>query len=335
MRIAYVGEKWGTSLHRAQALERVGHKVVVIDPRSLIPKSIHIARWLHHTGGLGFAWKIEQELLDQIWSYSPELVWVNQGELVRPRLLQTLRARGVKLVNYINDDPFRPGQRFRLYRKAIPIYDLLAVLREPNVAEAKAAGARKVLRVWMTADEIVHQRVEISDENRARYASDVCFIGTWMPERGPFMAELIRRGVPLSIWGDNWHKAREWSEIKQHWRGPGIYNDHYAIAIMMSKICLGLLSKGNRDLHTRRSIEIPALGALLCAERTSEHLQLYKDGEEAVFWSDAEECAAVCNELLRDDVRRNQIAISGERRVSKDKHFNEDLVSKILQAAYA
>src|SRR5205814_1486 len=119
-----------------------------------------------------------------------------------------------------------------------------------------------------------------------RWQSEVLFVGTWMPERGPFLADLVKLGVPLAIYGTRWEKAREWKSLKSFWRGGWIEGDDYARAIQCSRLCLGLLSKGNRDLHTTRSLEIPALGGVLCAERTDEHLALFREGLEAVYWSD-------------------------------------------------
>jgi spore maturation protein CgeB len=318
-----------------RALERLGHYVTAIDPRALLPRSIWMTRWLHRTGGFGIAALIERPLLQRLSACAPEVVWVNQGELIGPGLLRKLRANGALVVNYMNDDPFRTDEewlRFRLYRKALPYYDLAVACRKPNVAELKAAGARRVLLVWMTADEISHKPCAQTIEQRTRYASEVCFVGTWMPERGPFMAELIRRNVPLSIWGDRWHKAREWAIIQPHWRGPGIYGEDYATAILSSKICLGLLSKANRDLHTQRSVEIPALGGLLCAERTSEHIELYREGKEAIFWNDAEECAAMCKAMLVDEYRRAGIASRGHQRAIRNGNFNEPVMAAILDA---
>ncbi|WP_395664793.1 hypothetical protein [Methylocella sp.] len=47
------------------------------------------------------------------------------------------------------------------------------------------------------ADEAVHRPIELSAEDHARYDAEVVFVGTWMPERGPFMQRLVERGVPL------------------------------------------------------------------------------------------------------------------------------------------
>jgi spore maturation protein CgeB len=232
----------------------------------------------------------------------------------------------------VNDDPTggRDGRRFDSLKSALPCYDLCVVVREQNVEEFRALGARRVMRVWMSYDEVAHLPVEITAAERQQYGSEVCFVGTWMPERGPFMARLLELGVPLSIWGDRWQKAPEWNKIKSVWRGPGVFNENYPKIVSASKVMLGLLSKGNRDLHTQRSLEIPSIGGLFCAERTAEHEQLFEDGKEAVFWNNAEECAQVCFKLLTDSVCRDRIRRAGQQRVLSLRLGNEDICRKIL-----
>lgn len=337
LRIAYVGPAHGTSLHRARALERLGHEVSLVDPWDWLGRSKWTARWLHHAGGFGVGLRIDGQLFSAVAAARPELIFVNQGEFLGPSLIRRLRTLNVPIVNYTNDNPFsgRDGLRLHRYRKALLYYDLLAIPRAENVAQAKRRGVRNVTRFWFTADEVGHRPRKVIHDAPHSYAADVVFIGTWMPERGPFMAELIGRGVPISIWGDRWQKAPEWPVIAAHWRDQGIYDDEsYAAAIQSAKICLGLLSKGNRDLHTSRSVEIPTLGSLLCAERTSEHLALYEEGVEAVFWSDAEECAAQCHRLLADDALREGIAARGHERALLNNLFNEPLMAGILKAAF-
>ena len=339
MRIAYIGPHRGTSLHRGRALERLGHAVTIVDPWSWLPKARWVGPWMYRTGAFGSNIFMARRLADAIEQARPDLVWVDQGEWFGPRMLRAIRERcgaAVPIVNYTVDDPFggRDARRFAGYLRAVPEYDLLAVVRAENVAEARAHGARAVMQVWRSADEVAHAPRELSIEQRRRFASAVVFVGTWMPERGPFMAELIRRGVPLSIWGDRWQKAREWPQLAPHWRGPGLdIDDDYAAAILAAKVNLGLLSMGNRDLHTTRSLEIPALGGLFCAERTSEHLALYEEGREAVFWNDAAECAEQCMDLLADEPRRKAIAAAGHARALRNGHSNERVMAQILEAA--
>ncbi|HTE33824.1 MAG TPA: glycosyltransferase, partial [Chryseolinea sp.] len=76
-------------------------------------------------------------------------------------------------------------------------------------------------------------------------------------------------------------------------------------------------------------------GGLFCGERTSEHTYLYKENEEAVFWSDAAECAKACLDLLKNNARREAITVAGMRKVRDLQLGNEDICKKILTRALA
>lgn len=333
MDILYLGPNSGTSKHRANALIRLGHKIKFIDPDSFLPDNRWFHQWKWTTGGLFLEKYIRNQVILNIGKDRFDLVLVTAGYLVGPALVKDLKKHANAVVNYNNDDPFNGRDRnlWRLYLKAIPDYDLLVVLRDSNVAEAYALGAKKVLRVFMSADEVAHHPRTLTDGDYKKWASEVLFVGTWMPERGPFMAALIEAGLPLTIYGDHWRKAKEWPILRQACKGRPLYvEDDYAKAIQSAKICLGLLSKGNRDLHTQRSLEIPLLGGLLSAERTTEHLELYQEGEEAVFWSDTAECINICQTLLHDEDRRKAIAIRGRSRCLQNNHLNEAIMSKII-----
>jgi spore maturation protein CgeB len=334
--ILYLGQRGGTSGHRAAALGRLGHKVFVLDPRKFVPAGPVIDKWIFETGGMFLADYVRRRVISAVAGAQFNLVYVDGGALIGPELVQELKIRFGTIINYNIDDPYggRDRKKWRLYLRALPFYDLAVVVRDCNLPEARETGARKVIRVRMSCDEVAHMPRMITPSDHQNYDSEVSFVGTWMPERGPFLARLIDLGVPLSIYGDRWQKAREWPVLESRWRGPGIHDDNkYALVIQCSRVCLGLLSKGNRDLSTTRSYEIPYLSAVLCAERTTEHSLLYREDEEAVFWSSPEECARKCFWLLGDDKVRAQIARNGRERCIRNGFMNERVVSEILCAA--
>lgn len=335
--ILYLGPVSGTCLDRANALRRLGHEVEHLDLRELLPRTPWVDRITWRLGGDWFAPLLRRPLAAALQGKRFDLCHVDGGEWVNPAVLQLLRQHAGRVINYSIDDPFGPrdGARFRAFRQAVPHYDLIAVVREENVAEARALGARRVTRIYRSADEVSHAPRPITQESAERWASKVLFLGTWFPERGPFLLDLIRHGVPLTIRGPNWHKAPEWAALQPHWRGGAIGGDDYALAIQCAKLNLGLLSKDNRDLHTTRSLEIPALGAVLCAERTSEHVAMYEEGREAVFWRDARECAEVCARLLADDAQCQAMAAAGHRRLRANGHYNEVIMGSLIEQGSA
>lgn len=340
-RILYLGSNHpsSTSAHRARALVRLGHTVEVRDPRPAIASRVSssLESAIHYRTGYRLLQRRMQRWTEQVVDQSnrPDLVWVNSGELLGKACLQTLKGLKCPIILYSNDDPTgnRDGRRFDSLLRALPCYDLCAVMREVNKREYQERGAQNVLRVFMSYDEEAHRPFSQVSDIPDTFRSEVAFIGTWMrhEKRDEFLLKLIQQGVPVSIWGSRWLKSPHWKALQPHHRGGALSGRDYVAAMQGAQICLGLLSKENRDLHTRRSVEVPYAGGLLCAERTSEHQAMYQEGVEAVFWSDADECARLCKELLANDSRREDIRQAGMRRVSALSAGNEDICRTILE----
>ena len=73
---------------------------------------------------------------------------------------------------------------------------------------------------------------------------------------------------------------------------------------------------------------------MLCAQRTSEHLKLYEENVEAVFWDNVDECIEQCRKLVNDDVFRESVRIAGMQRVRKNKLGHENQCQIILDELF-
>lgn len=338
--ILYFGDSHpaSTSAHRVHALERLGHTVSIHDPyQALVGKlGFPYLEPIHYRMGYRLLQPPMARWVKQVLNTTgqPDAVWVNSGELFGVQCLASLKQLSCPVILYNNDDPTggRDGRRFDTLLKAIPYYDLCVVMREINVPEYLALGAKQVLKVRMSYDEVMQEPFERIADIPAEFRSEVAFIGTWMrnEKRDEFLLSLLDKGISVSIWGNRWQKSPHWQSLKALYRGNSLSGRDYVAAIQGSKICLGLLSKGNRDLHTQRSLEVPFAGGLLCAERTTEHQEMYREEVEAVFWADATECARVCHELLADDSRREEIRLAGMKRVRAMHAGNEFVCREIL-----
>jgi hypothetical protein len=145
------------------------------------------------------------------------------------------------------------------------------------------------------------------------------------------MVSLIEAGVPLTIRGDHWEKAPEYGRLRSIIRGKAVYGPDYVKAIQCAKIALGLLSKGNRDLHTQRSAEVPFIGgAVFCAERTVEHQSMFREGIEAMLWGTASDCAVACKRMLGDEPRRINIVSAAKKRIVELGLDNDTILETIV-----
>ena len=267
----------------------------------------------------------------------PDIVYVLGGELLGPEVVLWLKHRfTIPILLFNNDDPtgFRDWRRFSSLRAALPFYDFSVCVREVDLLEWLALGAKRVVRIFMSYDEVVHSPPNLTDDVPRSESDSVLFIGTLIPneQRDNFMLQLKQVGLPIQIIGGRWQRSPHWSELRQCHKGNAVLGTAYASALAKASICLGFLSHGNRDLHTRRSVEVPFAGSLLCAERTSEHQLLYEEGFEAVFWDSAEECSLICRDLLVNPLKRERIRQAGSSRVRELGVGNEDISRNILNA---
>ena len=107
----------------------------------------------------------------------------------------------------------------------------------------------------------------------------------------------------------------------------------YRLALGGARIGLCLLRRANRDQHAMRSFEIPACGTFMLAERTDEHLAVFREDEEAAFFSSPQELLDKVRYYLAHEEIRRRIAIAGHARVTTGGHTYRDRLREIVRAA--
>ena len=181
----------------------------------------------------------------------------------------------------------------------------------------------------------IHCRQKISSNEKKKYDTNVIFIGTWFPERGIFFKKLIDLGLDLKIYGSRWKKDPNYESIKLNITLGHVNNPLYSKLIQCAKIALCLPSTENLDSITARSIEIPAIGTLLCAVRTRAHQNTFVENKEAIFFNSARECYKKCKYLLHNNKKIKKISYSGHIKVTKIlKPANHSLIKKIVTKVF-
>lgn len=264
------------------------------------------------------------------------VAWFDKALSLWPETLEALRALGVTTIDYVNDNPFGPRRDpgWRLYRKALPYFDLHAVPRATSVQDYEKRGARNVVQVRFSYEPTVHfpPPAGWSDADRTR---EVSFIGTPYDDRAEFLAGLWKGGVPLTISGSepHWRAALPADAFTATFRGGELKVAAYREAIWKSKINLSFVTKANRDEVAHKSFEIAACGGFLLAERTDGHLACFREDEEAVFFSTVDECIAKSRKYLQDEASRSRIAAAGQRRAAQSGYDNDSMMRRVLERA--
>ncbi len=292
---------YAEGLARFQAVRELGCEVFGIptaprgpDERGYVPPSI-VRRIAWRLGFPLDTMGTQPALLAKAASWSPDVVWIDKGNMIRPGTLARLKrlAPRAVLVSFSGDDMYLRHNRSRFYKWGLKHYDIVFTTKSLNARkeELPSFGARRVVFVNNAYDPAHHPIALGTEENKA-LGSDVGFIGTFEQARFDAMLFLAQRDIAVRVWGSRWE-----SKIGAHpnlrIEGRNLVNTdkdlRYTKGICATRISLGFLRKKNRDLQTARSVEIPACGGFLLAERTDEHRRLFVEGKEAEFFASHEE----------------------------------------------
>lgn len=330
MRILYTGRlnAWTTTEARMRALRDLGHAVVPLDSLPYLQRGPGLLTrvQLHLLAGPNIV-AYNRALMATAARVRPDLIWVDSGLFVQPRTLRRVRAEtGAVLVHYHSDDIEHERRWYRLYLAGVTLYDLHVTTNESNIPHLREIGAPKVVRGEFGFDPDLHRPVHLSEEEHARFGSDLTFIGHWEPTTEAYILALRDAGLEVCVWGGEWYQARD----RRLRATTTIYGEDYVKALAAAKICLCFLSKWNRNQSAGRTFEIPAIGRFLLAERTDDHLGYYAEGLEAGFFGDISELLTKSRFYLEHPERREAIAAAGHRRCVSSGYSHWDRVRQIL-----
>ncbi len=307
----------------ARALEELGHQVTPFQFNWFLKGKGQSLRLAIKYDPMVLA--LNLSLLKTANAERPSIILIWNGLAVYPSTIKLLKRQSF-VAGYTNDDPFGPrGQSafWNIFRSAIAHYDCHHVYRHLNIAEYNAAGAVNVGVMQAGHVPAFHYpdltpAPEPDDEAFLRtIAGRAVFIGNGKKECADTMAALSQAGVPVTLCGPQ----ASWKPYMAQIHGVDkrlafVEPSLYRRIISRAGICLGFLSRENRDDYTRRFFEIPACGGFLLAERTATALTLYQEGVEAEFFSDLDELKAKCTFYLDHEAQRKAIMAAGYLRAT-------------------
>ena len=189
------------------------------------------------------------------------------------------------IAGYSPDDMTIRKNNSLWFLKGLKFYHVYFTTKSFGVRELEELGAARASFIGNAYDPETHRPMEVSPEERRKFGGAVGFIGAYEDERAEFLFFLAQHGIPVRVWGPNWKQKCRYSHQNLKIEGKPLWGEDYARGICSFAINLSFLRKMCRDLQTTRSVEVPACGAFMLAERTSEHLDLFEEGKEAEFFA--------------------------------------------------
>jgi len=335
MKIVYVAplRENSTASHRMNAIINLNHEVIPINTKSenVLKKQSNLGyRILNRIAGQLDPDNINKKVLESLKESDCDILWIDKGLIIKDGTLERVKSMypGIMIIGYSPDDMFNPENHSKYFFRGLIYYDLFITNKPGNVEKIKTSGCNDVLLVKNGYDPDIHKPTETTTEEKALLGGAVGFIGAYEKERAEYLKFLTLKKTDVHIWGEGW-PLKTISNLKVE--NKYLYNENYSKAICSFDINLGFLRKASGDVSTTRSVEIPACGGFMLAERTQEHLELFKEGEEAEYFTSKNEMLDKTLYYLKNPEKRKQIALKGRERCLKSGYSNKEILANVFK----
>jgi len=330
MKILFIGQLYigSTCVDRMLVLKSLGHEIITFDKTPWLSKGSRLLLSLAHrlklgpnVQGLNKSIKLFSDTIEKI-----DLIWIEKSVWVYPSTLRYLKNKFSACLLHYTPDPQILWHKSRHFYQSIPIYDYLITTKPFELDAYKKLGAKQCVFVLQGAGtHFINFKEPIDITYRKDH--EVVFVGHYETHYMHRLSSIEN----LKIWGPGWGKHKNHhSWIGDKFISDGVWGDDYLEVLAGAKIAIGLLSKVIPETTTTRTFEIPAIGTFLLAERTQDHLNLYKEGQEAEFFNSDEEMNEKINYYLSHDFEREKIAEAGKKRFIESGYSTEAQIRKVM-----
>ena len=331
---SYAGDS-NTCLHRNWALHKIG---IVTDVDSTLTRPY----WIYRVVNFFFS-RVKlpvryyfRELDDAICSAVSndrfDVVWIDKGIFISSDSFRYIRKKqpGCKIIGYSPDNMLLRHNQSQLFLDTFKYYDYFITTKSYITVGLKELGCANIIFVDNAYEPTFHHQYSITPEEKKLLGGEIGFIGMWEQDRGNSILYLAKHGLNIRVWGGG--KWLDYEGIYPNLKieKEGLYSSDYNKAISAFNISLCFLRKANCDQQTTRTMEIPACGSLLMAERTPEHERLFKDGVEAVFFTTDEDLLEKCEYYISHPDEAVAIARAGKLKCETAGYSNEQMIRKVL-----
>lgn len=320
---------------RQQALVDLGHDVTAerLYPSSdgLLTQSLY--KWAIHMKSGPWVEMASRDLQARARSWRDfDLVWIEKAQYLRSETIEFIKGQAAcPIVHYTPDVhiKIKGTQHSPIFHYAIPSYDAVITTKAFEIESYRQKGAKKIIYMEQAID---HRRFAPCEKVDAKYRSQIGFIGHFEPYYAGVIGHLVDQGFNVDVRGSGWDKRR--IRLNPRYRklrsGRAARGREYIQRLNGMKIGLGLLRKSTGDVMTTRSLEIPACGTFLLAERTEKHREMFQEGIEAEFFDNRQELVEKAYYYLSNPQARERIARAGHQRFLHSSYRLDRQLKKIM-----
>lgn len=248
-----------------------------------------------------------RQVVSEAGNFRPTHVLTTGLTPLTARTVQHLVSTGVRCLNYSTDDPWNSVHHCGWHQRALSQFSAVFTPRSANRSDFLKAGCKNVGILPFGYSPSSHFIADQSPEadTGTSGSGEVLFAGGADKDRLEYVQALIGAGIKPILYGNSWQR-HTWARPFHH----GFLSlEQQRHLISRIPLCLVLVRRANRDGHSMRTFEIPAMGGCLVTERTDDHQTLFgKNGDSTRYFDTPAELVSVCRQMMASPKERMRMA---------------------------
>src|SRR3989338_542496 len=304
-----------------KAFEEMGHSVA-----TFLYNDTRFSRRFHVLSGLeGYA--ATRMLFSKIGYFRPDFIFIIKVDRLLCGTINRIRQRfKIPVVQYWIDDPYY----IDVSRKISPCCDIFFTNDENCIETHRQSGAGDVRLMSFGCEPALHNRLELNDEEKKYFGSEICFSGTLTQERLEVLEALA--GFDIKIWAKKQYRVLcgnyrieekpvpQDSPVYSRLMGRDVWGLDMVKAFNASKIVLDIHTQ---DTPTMRDFEVPGCGGFLLSDHVRGLDKVFIPGKEIECFGSIDELKEKISHYLENEDERKQIADRGYIRAHRQYTYKE------------
>lgn len=280
---------------------------------------------------------LSEVILDSVTEKPVDILICMAQAPLSTKVLQEIRKRGIITALWFVED----YTRFTTWQVYAKHFDYIFTIQKDDCINAiKAAGCPNVHYLPTACDPVIHHPLTspLSEEEKARWGSDVSFVGAGYHNRQQLFAYLTASN--FKIWGTEWPNCRPFNSLVQE-EGRRISPEEYIKIFNSSKINLNLHSSTERDgvdpsgdFINPRTFELASAGAFQLVDPRVYLGDFFEVGKEITTFQNISELKEKISYYLDKPEERAEIANKARQKVLS-KHTYQHRLEEMLSVIYS
>jgi spore maturation protein CgeB len=302
-----------------RALEKEGcqvHLMSINEERTWMAEVLLAGGFRTHAGVIAHVIAhLNLQLIKMAREYQPDVVFLyGSNVFASPITIRTLQTKlGCQVVLWEVNNRIFGG----IQAECVPLYDAIFTLDSYLIPILRVMGGHQISHLCACMDPQEHFLTALSEPDRGRFETDICFMGSPYPNRVEILNQLT--GYKLKIYGSKW---RNYPALNRFISDEPVMDITKLKIFSGARVSLNIHGEHMINGENFRVFEVAACGGVSFSSPKPDLLRCFEPGAEVVIFEDIDDLHRKLDHYLARPDQLQEIGQAARKRVLAEHTYS-------------